>query len=229
MVLLFLAVPLSGCVGGPLNPEGPIEKDPMDTPPQQAEDGGWDLSVYGVNGDPFLGAADAEVQVIAYDAPACVNCRRYHDAVLPEIKEAYIDTGRIGYHFLQWKVYPGSNSYDILGGIAEECAYREGGVEAYIHAVDLVFEQAAQKHDSDALPGILQEVATTFALDNDALQACHRNEDTRDEVLADIDFGKSSGAGSNPGFAVLGPDGFVKHIRGSSGPGDAIAEALGDA
>lgn len=213
----MLLVALAGC----LNPEGPIDRTPDDMPSgAMGEDGSWDLAFFGVDDDPFQGDPDAAVQVVAYDAPGCPNCRAYHEGAYNDVKTDYIDTGRIGYHYLQYRVgYP----YDISGGIAEECAYREGGSDAYVDAVGRVFDHA---RDEDALPDILRALAADHGLDEEALISCYENEETRDEVFADVDAGRTSGAGSNPGFAVLGPDGFVEYVRGSAGPGAAIEEAL---
>ncbi len=213
---------LAGC----LNPEGPIDRTPEDMEGGSTNtDGSWNLTFFGVNGDPFLGDEDADVQVVAFDAPRCPNCKRYHDNVFPDIKADYIDTGRIGYHFVQFTVgYP----YDITGSVAEECAHREGGTPAYVDTLDAVFAGQPGPFDEakDELRDILRQVAADHGLDEAVLLACFDNEETRSEVDADIAAGRDSGAGSNPGFAVLGPNGFVEYVRGSAGPGDAIERAL---
>lgn len=217
IALLFIGLALAGCT----QPEErviPIEEAEEEGIPMD-EDGGIDLAFYGVNGDPFLGNDSAAVQVIAYDAPGCPNCKRYHTNHLPGIIEDYADTGRIGYHFLQYRVgYP----YDIWGGVAAECAHREGGVHAYKLVIDRLFEH---QRDTPRIPEWLDEAAAAFDLDADVLRACYDNEETRDEVDADIQAGAESKAGSNPGFAVVGPSG-VELVKGSSGPRDAIERAL---
>lgn len=213
----LMLVSLAGCI----NPEGPIDRTPdeMDDALVNA-DGSWNLTAYGVNGDPFWGDPDAAVQVIAYDAPACSNCHRYHDNILPQLRTDYMDTGKIGYHALQFTIGFG---YDMDGGVAVECAFREGGEEAYEAALTQAFDN---QWSSSELPDILRDVASTHALDEEALIACYDDRDTQSEVEADIAAGRDSGAGSNPGFAVLGPDGFVCHVRGSAGPEAAIESAL---
>lgn len=184
------------------------------------DDGSWNLAFFGVDDDPFLGNASAPVQVVAYDAPACTNCHRYHDSTFPELKAMYLDNGRIGYHFVQFTIGFG---YDEAGGIALECVHREGTVEAYEDALTRVYDN---QWSSDGLPDILSEVAVAHGLDEEALLSCYDNEETLSEVQADIEAGRTSGAGSNPGFAVLGPDGFSRYVRGSAGPGAVIEEAL---
>ncbi len=177
-----------------------------------------DLSTYGVNGDPFVGDANASVQVVSYEAPGCANCRFYHFNHLPGVLADFADTGKIGYHFLQYQV---GYTYDISGGVAAECAFREGGTEAYEHIMDLIFgEQKASK-----LPEYLDATAAEFGLDAEALQSCYEAEETKSEVFADIHGGSTSGAGSNPGFAIISDKG-VEIVKGSSGPRAAIERAL---
>lgn len=212
---IFVFVAFAGCVDNE-----PATETPTSTPvASPSESAPIDLASFGVNGDPFLGNPDAEVQVIAYEAPGCSSCKRYHGNGYQEVKADFIDTGKIGYHYLQWKV---GYSYDIAGGIAEECAHREGGTDAYLYVLDEVF---ANQGKTEQLPRILSDAAIQFQLDNVALQECYENEETLPEVNEDIAKGKESGAGSNPGFAIIKGN-EVKIVRGSSGPYDAIKNML---
>lgn len=178
-----------------------------------------DLATFGVNGDPFLGDPDAAVQVVSYEAPGCGNCRFYHANGYVDVKEDFIDTGKIGYHYLQWSV---GYAYDRAASIALECAHREGGTEAYLWLLDEVF---ANQHDTDGLPDRLDSVAAEFTLDAEALQACYENEETVVEYNQDRALGRESGAGSNPGFAVI-KGGEVTIVHNAQGPYDAIAAML---
>lgn len=180
---------------------------------------GVELADFGVNGDPFIGNPDADVHVVAFEAPGCSNCKRYHEANYPAVKSDFIDTGLIGYHYLQWNVGYG---YDRAGGVALECAHREGGSEAYIWLLDKVF---SRQHDTQGLPEMLQQTAAQFALNDAVLQACLENEETLGEVQQDIEKGMESGAGSNPGFAIVKGN-EVTIVKGSAGPYDAIQAAL---
>lgn len=45
--------------------------------------------------DRALGGVDAEVTLIEYLSPTCPHCASFHNDVLPQLKQAYIDTGRI--------------------------------------------------------------------------------------------------------------------------------------
>lgn len=178
------------------------------------------LADFGADGDPFLGNPDAAIQVVAYEAPGCSSCAYYHANGYKEILSDYIETGLIGYHSLQWTVGYG---YDKSAGVAEECAFREGGSAAYHFMFDKVMSSEYQRKDAK-LPELIDLTVETFGLDSSAMYSCFDNQETLNEVNADIAAGRTSGAGSNPGFAVI-KDGKATILRGVDGPRDAI-EAL---
>lgn len=47
--------------------------------------------------DHVMGKAEAPVTVIEYASMTCPHCKRFHEAVLPEIKKNYVDTGKVKY------------------------------------------------------------------------------------------------------------------------------------
>ncbi|WMT87864.1 DsbA family protein [Pelagibacterium sp. 26DY04] len=57
-----------------------------------------------INGDPInnpplpdrpMGGVDATVTIVEYVSPTCPHCANFHMTALPQLKEEYIDTGRI--------------------------------------------------------------------------------------------------------------------------------------
>lgn len=202
LLIVVASLLLAGCV----QPAGRIVED-------------VDLADFGADGDPFLGNPDAAIQVVAYEAPACGSCRFYHANNFPTIEEEFIDTGLIGYHLLQWTV---GDSYDRSGGVALECVHRDGGSEAYMAMFERVFEN---QFKTELIPDMLTETATEFGLDDGVLQICYENEETLAELNQDLDKGRESGAGNNPGFAVIKGD-QVRILRGSAGPYAAIEAML---
>ncbi len=47
--------------------------------------------------DFVMGKADAPVTIVEYASMTCPHCKRFHEAVLPEIKKNYVDTGKAKY------------------------------------------------------------------------------------------------------------------------------------
>src|SRR5215813_10168756 len=59
-------------------------------------------SVTLVQGDAFLGPADAKVVVTEYGAPTCPGCKAWHDQYWAQIKSSYVDTGKIKFIFREF-------------------------------------------------------------------------------------------------------------------------------
>lgn len=228
--LVFMAVALTGCMGAdPGQGDGmPIEDLPQDAGPDggPVEDVADVLAYYGADGDPVLGNTSAPVQVVAYDAPGCSSCRQYHVNNYPDVKADFIDTDRIGYHFVQWTV---GYAYDKYASIGLECLHREGGGQAYADGVDRAFANQTYGRWSDAgddgVRAWLTDTAQQHSIDAADVIACYDARETLGEYEADIDAGKDSGAGWNPGFVIITDD-TITTVRGAAGPYDAIAEAL---
>jgi protein-disulfide isomerase len=47
--------------------------------------------------DIFFGNKNSQIQLVEYFSFTCYHCHHYHSDIFPKIKEAYIDTGKIGY------------------------------------------------------------------------------------------------------------------------------------
>ena len=58
-----------------------------------------------VEGDSFLGPADAKVTVIEYGSPTCPACKSWHDQNWAELKPDYIDTGKIKFVFREFAIH----------------------------------------------------------------------------------------------------------------------------
>ena len=47
--------------------------------------------------DDVMGDVNAKVTIVEYASMTCPHCRSFHEKILPEIKEKYIDTGKVKY------------------------------------------------------------------------------------------------------------------------------------
>ena len=52
--------------------------------------------------DMALGAANAPVTIVEYAAATCPHCAAFNHEVFPQIKAAYIDTGKVRYVFREF-------------------------------------------------------------------------------------------------------------------------------
>ncbi len=64
-------------------------------------------------GDMALGSKDASVTIIEYASMTCPHCAAFTKDVFPEIKKAYIDTGKVRFVFREFPA--GSGGAGSLG------------------------------------------------------------------------------------------------------------------
>jgi protein-disulfide isomerase len=157
---------------------------PTPTPPPAVIDN------VNIEGDPYLGPADAPITIVEFSDFRCGFCGRFHQQTLPLIIEEYGDQVRFVYR-----------DFIAVGGLpqalAAECADAQGEFWAY-H--DALFEQQGSYNTS----GDLISLADTLGLDVEEFTQCLENETYRDEVLADSEDGQAYGVGGTPTFFING-------------------------
>lgn len=58
-----------------------------------------------VEGDAFVGPADAKVTVVEYGSPTCPACKSWHDTSYPILKADYVDTGKIKFVLREFAIH----------------------------------------------------------------------------------------------------------------------------
>ncbi len=58
-----------------------------------------------VEGDAFVGPADAKVVVVEYGSPTCPACKSWHDTNFPVMKADYVDTGKVKFVFREFAIH----------------------------------------------------------------------------------------------------------------------------
>lgn len=79
-----------------------------------------------------MGAEDAPVHVIEYASLTCPHCANFHTGVLPQLRENYIETGKVKFEFRE--VY--FDRLGLWGGMLARCA---GGMR-YFGIIGLLLE-----------------------------------------------------------------------------------------
>lgn len=62
-------------------------------------------SIVSVEGDAFMGPADAKVTIIEYGSPTCPACKSWHDTFWEEVKRDYITPGKIRFVFREFAIH----------------------------------------------------------------------------------------------------------------------------
>ncbi|MCP4821962.1 MAG: DsbA family protein [Shimia sp.] len=120
----------------------------------------------------FVGAEDAEVEIIEYASFTCPHCATFHNNVFEPLKKEYVDTGRVKFIFRD--VY-----FDRFGLWASMVA-RCGGPEKFFGIADILMEtqnEWTRAGDPTAIAASLRKTGRLAGLDDDVLQACLQDED----------------------------------------------------
>jgi protein-disulfide isomerase len=74
--------------------------------------------------DPRLGNRQAPIGIVEFSDYQCASCLRFYTQILPRLKEAYIDTGRVQYI---WRDFPLDSHAEAKGAaVAANCAGKQG-------------------------------------------------------------------------------------------------------
>ena len=138
--------------------------DTEETMPAETETAPAEVGPGYVTGDLVLGAEDAPVTVIEYASLTCPHCARFHAVTWPEVKKAYVDTGKI--RFIMREVY--FDQYGLWAAMTARC----GDGSKYHWMIDkFLVEQQAWTRAED-LAGAIRQIGRRAGLSTETLNAC---------------------------------------------------------
>ncbi len=133
------------------------------------------------SGDPItahdmtMGNPKAKVVFIEYAAPMCPHCAHFNNDIMPEIKKAYIDTGKVFYVF---RIFP----IGAPDGVAEKLA-RCLPKAKYFPFMDQLFKSQQQwdpEYGVQDVRGALLQQARIAGMSEGRFNSC--TTDTREEA-----------------------------------------------
>lgn len=114
-----------------------------------------------------IGNPDAAVTVMEYASFTCPHCANFHKYVFGELKENYIDTGKI--NFVYRDVY--FDKYGLWAAMIARCA----GPEKFFGISDMLYtdqsEWLASRNDA-GIANDLRKLGLTAGIDPEQLDAC---------------------------------------------------------
>lgn len=139
-----------------------------------------------------LGNANATLTIVEFSDYQCSYCRRFHAEVLPALRKAYIDTGKVQ---LLFKDFPLSMHREALpAAVAGRCAGAQG---KFWPMNELLFA------NQDRLAGALYpKLAATLALDIDAFKRCLLDPALTTAIQRDQQQALDLGVNATPGFLI---------------------------
>jgi len=129
-------------------------------------------------GDRSIGAEDAPVTIVEYASMTCGHCGSFHQRVYPELKEKYIDTGKVR---LIFREYPLDN-YAAAASMLARCLDED----KFFPFIDVLFKQQRSwayvqaNQRVETLKGLARQAGFTEA----SFEACLRNQELLDGINA---------------------------------------------
>ena len=104
--------------------------------------------------DVVLGSADAPVTIIEYASATCPHCAHFHEVVWDQLKENYIDNGRVRFVYREYPTAPAAVA------VAAFQVARCGGAspEQYFSRLGEVYRQQGAMFESGSIEGIRQKL-----------------------------------------------------------------------
>ena len=147
--------------------------------------------------EQILGKPDAPVTIIEYASLTCPHCAQFHNEVLPELKERYIDPGKVR---LIYRDFP-LDQMALAAAALAHCA----GPERYFSMLDVLFEtQSNWARAADPIAA-LKRLGKLGGLTEQQMDACLADEELTDGILQTRLSGQNEfDISSTPTFVIDG-------------------------
>jgi len=125
-------------------------------------------------GDVVLGNPNAPVTVIEYASMTCSHCASFHTGTLPQLKEQYIDTGKVKFIMREFPL-------DNLAGAASMLA-RCVDDDKFYPFVDMLFEKQEQWARADDPVKELRQVSKLAGFTEERFNQCVTDQDALEYI-----------------------------------------------
>lgn len=150
--------------------------------------------------DMAQGAEDAPVTVIEYGSFTCPHCQHWHEESYPQLKEEFIDTGKVRFVFRE--VY-----FDRPGLWASMTA-RCGGEMRFFGIHDMLYDQQRDwigDGEGATIAANLRTLGLSAGLDADTLDACMNDQAQAEALVAWYQANaEADGVEGTPTFVIDG-------------------------
>ena len=144
--------------------------------------------------DAIKGDINAPVTIIEFSDYECPFCARFYEQTLPELKEKYIDTGKVKFVYRDFPLSGHRNAQKAAE--AAECAGDQG---KYYGMHDMLFEQGVSGGVDS-----YKQYASNLELNTEEFNNCLDSGKHYGEVQNDLRDGSAAGVGGTPAFFING-------------------------
>ena len=147
--------------------------------------------------DRILGDPDAPVTMVEYSSMTCPHCASFHTDTLPQIRENYIDTGKVKLIFIDFPL----DGLALRAAMIAQCS----GDARYYPFVDMLFKSQSNWSRSPDPIDALTRIARFGGLTPEQVQACLNDTALMDAIVArQTRAGNEVNVRSTPTFTVNG-------------------------
>jgi protein-disulfide isomerase len=122
-----------------------------------------------------LGDPDAPVTIIEYASLTCPHCAQFHNEVLPDLKERYIETGKVQ---LIYRDFP-LDERALMAAALAHCA----GPDRYFGFLDVLFETQSGWARADDGVGALKKLGKLGGMSDEQMDQCLADEQLANGIL----------------------------------------------
>jgi protein-disulfide isomerase len=185
-------------------PSAKADLEGFPSPPQsflsgQAADGPVkpeELAQGGPLGDTVIGKPGAPVTIIEYASLGCPICNVFHKEVLPKLKKAYIDSGKVVFIYREFPIGKSSQA----AAAAARCVPAKDYFRISEKLMANQGKWAAQEIQADALYKLVQDTGVK----RDAFDSCLANQPINDGLMWVKQRGRKLGVQGTPTFFING-------------------------
>jgi protein-disulfide isomerase len=133
-------------------------------------------------GDEAMGSDKAPVTIVEYASMTCPHCARFATEVFPEIKQKYIDTGKVRYIFREFPL----DRYAAAASMLARCADND----KFFPMIEVLFRQQSKWAVAEGVKEQLLIIAKQAGFTQSSFDACLANQ----KILDGIEWVRARGA-----------------------------------
>lgn len=150
--------------------------------------------------DMVKGNSDAKVTIVEYASFTCPYCATFHKEIFPQLKEQYIDTGKV--KFIYREVY--FDAPGLWGGLLARCV----SPEKYFGIVDLLYKKQSKWASGSTEKEILNElfsIGRQVGMEDEQINKCMQNKEKSLKMIdAYLENSKIDKITSTPSLVING-------------------------
>lgn len=143
------------------------------------------------------GSATAPVWVVEVSDFQCPFCERFHTESYPELKRAYVDSGKVRIAYMNFPLSMHHNSF-----AASESAMCAAAQDKFWQMHDVLFDTQKQWEKLASPQPMFDSLAVAQGVERAAFQKCVSGHIMKPMIEADIDRATKAGVESTPTFLI---------------------------